>query len=68
MVDPSFQGIHRHFVLSFEDVALRSRHTGYFLPQIKLKDYNVMIDGRKFLINIKDDTKTYKSIRKIDID
>ena len=27
-----------------------TRHTGYFLPEVKIKDYNVMIDGKLFLI------------------
>ena len=34
--------------LSFKKDVHRARHTAYFLPQGKLEDYNIMIDGRKF--------------------
>ena len=45
LIDPSFQGANRLFVLAFEDAAHRTRHTGFFLPTVEIKDYNVMIDG-----------------------
>ena len=32
-------------MLSFEDHVVRIRHTLNFLPKVKIKDYNVMIDG-----------------------
>ena len=32
LIDTSFQGINRLFVLLFEDDAHRSRHTGHILP------------------------------------
>ena len=66
LVDPSFQGLNRHFVLSFENEGDRTSHSTYFLPKVKLKDYNVVIDGKNFYsqpINI--DLKTYKNIRRI---
>ena len=66
LVDPSFQGVNRHFILSFENEGDRTSHSTYFLPKVKLKDYNVVIDGKNFYnqpINI--DLKTYKNIRRI---
>ena len=45
LIDPSFQGVNRLLVLSFEDNPHRTRHTGCFLPKLEIKDYNVMIDG-----------------------
>ena len=42
LIDPSFQGLYRVFVLSFENEVGRERHTGYYLIQA----YNVKIDGR----------------------
>ena len=38
----------------------------YCLPTAKIKDYNVIIDGRNFFDQpIKNDFKTYDNIRKI---
>ena len=47
-IDPSFQGVNRLFVLSFENNAGRTGHTGYFLPNVGIKHYNVMIDRQNF--------------------
>ena len=53
-------------MLLFENVAGKTRHTGYFLPKVELKDYNVKIDGRhSFDQPINNHIKTYESIRKI---
>ena len=48
MIDASFRGVNRLFVLSFEDNAVRTGHTGCFLPKVEIKDYNVMINGCNF--------------------
>ena len=47
LVDPSFQGVNRVFVLSFEDNAHLAKHSGYFLPKVEMKDYNLVINGQK---------------------
>ena len=47
LVDASFQGVNRLFVLPFEDNAIRTRHTRYFLSIVEIKDYNITIDGQK---------------------
>ena len=37
-----------------------------FLPRVDIKDYNILIDGRKFYDqNISDDFKKYKELRKV---
>ena len=48
LVEPSFQGINTLFVLAFEGDAQRIVHTGYYLPNVEIKDYNVMIKGEVF--------------------
>ena len=48
LINPSFQGVNRLFVLSFENENNRTSHSAYYLPKIEIKDYNVMIDGRNF--------------------
>ena len=56
LVDPIFQGVNRLFVLSFEDEGWESRKQ-YYLPTVKIKGYNVMIndDIRKIVTGQGDD-------------
>ena len=64
-MDPSFQGIIRIFILSFENTAHRARSKGY---KVELKDYNVMIDGQNcFYQLVKNDPRTYNYVKKITI-
>ena len=48
LINPSFQGVNRLFVLSFENENDRTSPSTYYLPKIEIKDYNVMTDGRNF--------------------
>ena len=66
LIDLTFQGVNRLFVLSLgNDAHLRS-HTRYFLSTVKIEDYNVMIDGRNFFDQlVKNNLKTYGNIQKI---
>ena len=48
MDEPSFQGVNRLFVLAFENDAQRTLHSDYYLPNVEIKDYNVMINGENF--------------------
>ena len=41
-----FQGVNRIFALSFEDNALRAGQAEYFSQKVKIKEYNVMINGK----------------------
>ena len=53
-------------MLSFQNDADRTVHTGYFLPKVEINDCNVKIDGRNFFDQpMNDDIKTYENIRKI---
>ena len=66
LIDPSFQGVNRLFVLSFKDDNGQESDKQYYFPTVEIKDYNVMIDGRNFFDQpIKNDLKTYDNIRKI---
>ena len=46
LFDPSFQGVNRLFVLSSESKDYRNVDTKYFIPNLKIKDYNIIIDGK----------------------
>ena len=64
--DPSFQGVNRRFVLSFENNAIGTRYSRYFLLTVQMKDYNNMIDGQKFFDQpVKSDLRTYDITPKI---
>ena len=65
LIDPSFQGVYRLFVLSFKIEDDSKIHTGYYLPKVEIKDYNVMIDGKNFFDQlVKSDMRTYDKIWK----
>ena len=66
LVEPSFQGVNRLFVLAFEDDTQRTSHSRYYLSNVEIKDYNIMINGENFFDQpIKNNKKNYKNIRKI---
>ena len=53
LVEPSFQGINRIFVLAFENDNQRTNTRRYYLPNVEIKDYNIMINGENNYIAIK---------------
>ena len=66
LIEPSFQGINRLFVLAFENDAQRTSHSGYYLPNVEIKNYNIMINGENFSDQpIKNNIVTYENISKI---
>ena len=66
LIEPSFQGVNRLFVLAFENDAQRTSNKRYYIPNVEIKDYNVMIDGENFFDQpVKNDKATYENIRKI---
>ena len=53
-IDASDQGVKRLFVLAYRDRGGTNRgtadsHRRYFLPRVKIENYNIEIDGRNFL-------------------
>ena len=68
LVEPSFQGINRLFVLTFENDNDRTSDDRYYLPAVEIKDYNIVINGENFFDQpIKNNKITYGNIRKIAI-
>ena len=65
----SFQGINKLFVLTYaggNNVANENSYIKYFLPRLKIKNYDIEIDGRNFYDqSINDLIKHYDEIRKI---
>ena len=63
LVEPSFLGVNRVFVLAFEDDAQRTSNKRCYLPNAEIKDYNVMIDGKNFFHQpVKNNKITYKTL------
>ena len=46
LIEPSFQGVNRFFVLAFEDDNQRTSNKRFCIPNVEIKDCNVMIDGK----------------------
>ena len=66
LVEPSFQGVNRLFVLAFENDDYRIRTNCYNLATVEIKDYNIMINGENFFDQpIKNNKVTYENIIKI---
>ena len=78
LLNVSFQGVKRLFVLAYaidalpgnntpaEDTAGIKKNKKYFLPREKIENYNVLIDGRNFYDQpINDLIKQYDEIRKV---
>ena len=66
LVEPSFQGVSRLFVLAFENDDDRTSSDEYYLPIVEIKDYNIMINGENvFDQPIKNNKVTHDNVRKI---
>ena len=66
LVEPSFQGVNRFFVSASEDDTQRTSYSGYYLPNVEIKNYTIIINGENFFDQpIKNNKVTYENIRKI---
>ena len=69
--DSSCQGVNRLFVLAYDNTAGNNQfsvdsYKKYFLPRVKIDNYNIEIDGRNFYDQpINDSIKQYDEIRKL---
>ena len=66
LINPNFQRVIRLFVLLFKANAHQTRHIRNSLPIVEIKEYNVMIDGKKnFDQLVKNNLRTYDNFQKI---
>ena len=69
-LDASYQGVKRLFVLAYDNTAGENQGSinsfkKYFLPRVKMENYNIEIDGRNFYDqSINDSNKQYDEVRK----
>ena len=50
LIDPTFNKVNRLFVLSFENEEDRTSFSKYYVPQVEIKDFDVLIHGKSFLM------------------
>ena len=63
LIYPTFTKINRLFVLSFENESDRTSFSKYYVPNVQIEDFNVLIDGKSlFDMPIRNDEETYKQI------
>ena len=63
LIDSTFNRFNRLFVLSFENTDDRFSFSKCYVPNIEIKDFNVLIDGKSFFDTpIKNDEETYEQI------
>ena len=71
LLDSNWQEVKRLFVLAYDNTAGNDQVSidsfkKYFLPRVKIENYNIEIDGRNFYDQpINDSIKQYDEIRKI---
>ena len=73
LIDPKFTIVNRLFVLSFQRIALENNTTKnhrdtfshYYVPNARIKDFNVLIDGKSFFdLPVKNNKKPGKKLSK----
>ena len=66
LIDPTFTKVSSLFVLSFENENDRKSFSQYYVPNVQIKDFNVLIDEKTFFdMPIKNSEKTYEQIIKM---
>ena len=63
LINPTFTKVNRLFVLSFENENDRTSFSKYYVPNVQIKNFNGLIDGKSFFdMPIKNDKETYEQI------
>ena len=71
MIDPTFKNVNRLFVLTFQIIAgennttkdYRDSFSHYYVPNARIKDFNVLIDGKSFFdLPVKNEEEAYEKI------
>ena len=73
LIDPTFTKFNRLFVLSFQRIKEnnvkkdhRDSFSHYYVPNVEIKDFNVLIDGKSFFdLPVKNQEEAYENITDI---
>ena len=68
LIDPTFTNVNRLFVLTYQNADDRQSFSQFYLPNVMVKDYNVITDKLAFFdLPIKTEEETYEKIIDISI-
>ena len=66
IINPTFTNVNRLFVLSFprnNNTDSRYSYPNYYVPKVKINDFNVLIDGKSFFnLTVKNEKEAYDKI------
>ena len=63
LIDPTFTKVNRLFILSFKNEEDRTSFSKYCVPNVQIKDFNVVIHGKSFFdMPIKNSQEKYEQI------
>ena len=63
LIDPTFTNVNRLFVLAYQNADDRQSFSQFYLPNVMVKDYNVIIDKLEFFdFPIKSEEEAYEKI------
>ena len=63
LIDPTFTKVNRFFVLSFENENNKTSFLKYYIPNVQIKDFNVLVEGESFIdIPVKNGEEIYDQI------
>ena len=48
LIDPTFTKVNRFFILSFENDNDRTSLSRYYVPNVQIKDFKVLVDVKSF--------------------
>ena len=63
LIDPTFTNVNRLFVLAYQTANDRQSFSQFYLPNVMVKDYNVIIEKLTFFdLPIKTEEETYEKL------
>ena len=66
LIDPTFTKVNRLFVLSFARTSTgvhRNSFSHYYVPSVRIRDFNVLIDGKSFSdLPVKEEEEAYEKV------
>ena len=63
LIDPTFTNVNRLFVLSYKNEENGTSFSICYIPEVEIKDFNVLIDGKPFFeIPVKNKEEAYEAI------
>ena len=68
LIDPTFSNVNRLLVLSFENEDDRTSYYKYYMSNVEINNYNVLIDSNAFFeLPIRNKEETYEKITQITV-